>query len=40
MGPVICAKHRDKVVAYIERGVSEGAKLVLDGRKLKVPERE
>ena len=40
MGPVISAKHREKVVSYIEKGVSEGAKLVLDGRKLKIPERE
>jgi malonate-semialdehyde dehydrogenase (acetylating)/methylmalonate-semialdehyde dehydrogenase len=40
MGPVIRAHHRDKVVSYIEKGVSEGAKLVLDGRKLRVPERE
>ena len=40
MGPVIRAQHRDKVVSYIEKGVSEGAKLVLDGRNLRVPERE
>jgi malonate-semialdehyde dehydrogenase (acetylating)/methylmalonate-semialdehyde dehydrogenase len=40
MGPVIRAQHRDKVVSYIEKGVAEGAKLVLDGRNLKVPERE
>ncbi len=40
MGPVIRAQHRDKVVSYIEKGVAEGARLVLDGRNLKVPERE
>ncbi len=40
MGPVIRARHRDKVVSYIEKGVAEGAKLVLDGRNLRVPERE
>jgi malonate-semialdehyde dehydrogenase (acetylating)/methylmalonate-semialdehyde dehydrogenase len=40
MGSVIRAQHRDKVVSYIEKGVAEGAKLVLDGRNLKVPERE
>src|SRR5712691_2575763 len=40
MGPVIRAQHRDKVLSYIEKGVAEGAKLVLDGRNLKVPERE
>ena len=37
MGPVIRAQHRDKVVAYIEKGVAEGAKLVLDGRNLQSP---
>jgi len=36
MGPLITAVHRDKVVSYIESGVSEGAKLVVDGRGLKV----
>jgi malonate-semialdehyde dehydrogenase (acetylating)/methylmalonate-semialdehyde dehydrogenase len=40
MGPVIRAQHRDKVLSYIEKGVAEGAKLVLDGRNLRVPERE
>jgi malonate-semialdehyde dehydrogenase (acetylating)/methylmalonate-semialdehyde dehydrogenase len=32
MGPVISAAHRAKVLAYIDRGVAEGAKLLLDGR--------
>lgn len=32
MGPVISAAHRDRVKAFIDRGVSEGAKLSLDGR--------
>ncbi len=36
MGPVISAAHRDKVNAYIDRGVAEGAKLLLDGRGAKV----
>ena len=40
MGPVISARHRERVVSYIEKGVAEGAELVLDGRALKVPERE
>ena len=39
MGPVISSKHRERVVSYIEKGVAEGAKLLLDGRELKVPER-
>jgi malonate-semialdehyde dehydrogenase (acetylating)/methylmalonate-semialdehyde dehydrogenase len=37
MGPLITAEHRDKVVAYIDSGVEEGAKLVRDGRRLAIP---
>ena len=37
MGPVISAKHREKVLGYVDRGLSEGAKLVADGRKRKLP---
>ena len=33
MGPVISAKHKDKVLGYIQAGVDEGAKLLLDGRE-------
>ena len=33
MGPVISAKHKDKVLGYIQAGVDEGAKLLLDGRQ-------
>jgi malonate-semialdehyde dehydrogenase (acetylating)/methylmalonate-semialdehyde dehydrogenase len=36
MGPVISARHKEKVVSYIDKGVAEGAKLVVDGRGLKV----
>ncbi|GLQ93902.1 CoA-acylating methylmalonate-semialdehyde dehydrogenase [Dyella acidisoli] len=32
MGPVITAQHRDKITAYIEDGITAGAKLVVDGR--------
>jgi malonate-semialdehyde dehydrogenase (acetylating) / methylmalonate-semialdehyde dehydrogenase len=39
MGPVITGRHRERVEGYIEKGVAEGAKLVLDGRKLTVPDR-
>ena len=39
MGPVISAAHRARVVGYIEKGVAEGAKLVLDGRAKTVAER-
>ncbi len=38
MGPVITAQHRDKVLGYIEKGIAEGAKLVLDGRNHKDPK--
>jgi malonate-semialdehyde dehydrogenase (acetylating)/methylmalonate-semialdehyde dehydrogenase len=33
MGPLVTAAHREKVASYIEIGVNEGAKLVVDGRK-------
>ena len=36
MGPVISAKHKEKIVSYIDRGVKEGARLVVDGRGFKV----
>ena len=39
MGPVISASHRDRVVKYIEKGVAEGAKLLVDGRGTRVDER-
>jgi malonate-semialdehyde dehydrogenase (acetylating)/methylmalonate-semialdehyde dehydrogenase len=32
MGPLITSQHREKVLGYIEKGIAEGAKLVLDGR--------
>jgi malonate-semialdehyde dehydrogenase (acetylating) / methylmalonate-semialdehyde dehydrogenase len=40
MGPVISARHRERVVGYIEKGVAEGAELLLDGRGVRVPGRE
>lgn len=33
MGPVIRAQHRERVVGYIERGITEGASLISDGRQ-------
>jgi malonate-semialdehyde dehydrogenase (acetylating)/methylmalonate-semialdehyde dehydrogenase len=36
MGPLITAAHRDKVAGYIDAGVAEGARLVVDGRGLEV----
>ena len=40
IGPVISAQHRDKIVGYINSGVSQGAKLVKDGRGIKVQGHE
>ena len=40
MGPLITGAHRDKVLAYIEDGVRAGAELVVDGRDLRVANRE
>jgi malonate-semialdehyde dehydrogenase (acetylating)/methylmalonate-semialdehyde dehydrogenase len=39
MGPVISGRHRERVVGYIEKGISEGARLVLDGRSTAAPDR-
>ena len=39
MGPVISARHRDRVVRYIELGVAEGAVLLVDGRTTRVDDR-
>ena len=36
MGPLVTRVHRDKVASYIEAGVAQGAKLVVDGRDPKV----
>ncbi|MFH1601195.1 MAG: CoA-acylating methylmalonate-semialdehyde dehydrogenase [Pseudomonadota bacterium] len=36
MGPLVTAAHRDKVRGYVDAGVAEGARLVVDGRGLKV----
>ncbi|WP_313740960.1 CoA-acylating methylmalonate-semialdehyde dehydrogenase [Pseudomonas sp.] len=40
MGPLVTAAARDKVVGYIEEGVSAGAQLVVDGRGLRIPGHE
>jgi malonate-semialdehyde dehydrogenase (acetylating)/methylmalonate-semialdehyde dehydrogenase len=34
MGPLVTRQHRDKVSAYVDSGVAEGAKLLVDGRGL------
>jgi malonate-semialdehyde dehydrogenase (acetylating)/methylmalonate-semialdehyde dehydrogenase len=38
MGPVITAAHRDRILGFVAAGEAEGARLVVDGRKLRVPE--
>jgi malonate-semialdehyde dehydrogenase (acetylating)/methylmalonate-semialdehyde dehydrogenase len=38
MGPVITRQHREKVLGYIEQGLKEGAKLILDGRAYQDPK--
>ena len=38
MGPVVSAVHQKKVLGYIDRGVAEGATLVVDGRHFTVPD--
>ncbi len=40
MGPVISGRHRERVLAYIDKGVQEGARLVVDGRELSVEGSE
>ncbi|MGE5627036.1 MAG: CoA-acylating methylmalonate-semialdehyde dehydrogenase [Solirubrobacterales bacterium] len=37
LGPVVTAEHKKFVLGWIEKGINEGAKLVLDGRGVKVP---
>ncbi|MEV0995350.1 CoA-acylating methylmalonate-semialdehyde dehydrogenase [Nonomuraea sp. NPDC050202] len=36
MGPLVTGPHRDKVASYLDLGVQEGAKLVVDGRETPV----
>ena len=40
MGPVISEAAKKKVLGYIDQGVKDGAKLLLDGRNIKVPGYE
>ncbi len=35
-GPLVTAQHREKVKAYIDQGVAEGAELLVDGRNFKL----
>jgi malonate-semialdehyde dehydrogenase (acetylating)/methylmalonate-semialdehyde dehydrogenase len=36
MGPLVTKEHLDKVKSYVDLGVKEGAKLVVDGRNIKL----
>jgi malonate-semialdehyde dehydrogenase (acetylating)/methylmalonate-semialdehyde dehydrogenase len=40
MGPLVSAAHRQRVLDYVDAGVAEGARLVVDGRGLKVAGHE
>ena len=40
MGPLVTKAHFDKVKAYVDQGVKEGATLVVDGRGITVPGHE
>jgi malonate-semialdehyde dehydrogenase (acetylating)/methylmalonate-semialdehyde dehydrogenase len=37
MGPLITREHLERVSQYIDTGVQEGARLVVDGRSLRIP---
>lgn len=36
LGPVISSKHKESIINWINKGIEEGAKLVLDGRNITV----
>src|SRR5216110_615022 len=38
MGPLVTRQHRDKVASYIDVGVKEGARLVVDARQQQTPQ--
>jgi len=38
MGPVISAAHKQRILGYIDKGVEEGADLILDGRDFTVAD--
>jgi len=40
MGPLVSARHRDRVAGYVDAGVEEGAELLADGRELVVEGHE
>ncbi len=40
MGPLVTREHHARVAGYVDQGVAEGARLLEDGRRLKVPGHE
>lgn len=38
MGPLISGAHHQKILAAIDKGINEGAKLIIDGRTFKHPQ--
>jgi len=40
MGPLVTREHYTKVKGYVDKGESEGAKLLVDGRNLTIPGHE
>jgi malonate-semialdehyde dehydrogenase (acetylating)/methylmalonate-semialdehyde dehydrogenase len=38
MGPVVSQAHRERVLGYIEKGIAEGAEMILDGRAYSNPD--
>jgi malonate-semialdehyde dehydrogenase (acetylating) / methylmalonate-semialdehyde dehydrogenase len=40
LGPVISAAARDRILAYIDEAEQQGAKVIVDGRKVKVAGKE
>ena len=40
MGPMVSKKAKERVQQYVDKGISDGAKLVLDGRGIEIPTYE
>ena len=38
MGPLVTKDHLEKVKGYVDIGVKEGAKLIVDGRNFKIQD--
>jgi malonate-semialdehyde dehydrogenase (acetylating)/methylmalonate-semialdehyde dehydrogenase len=38
MGPIYSAEHRELIIRWIERGIADGAELVVDGRPFRRPD--